>query len=83
MRRALALIEDGALDRPAGGSAGGAGIAALAARVGVGDRQLRRLFRRHLGATPLEVAQTRRLHLAKHLLHETELPLTQVALAAG
>ena len=80
VRRALALIEDGALD---GASGDGRGVAGLAARVGVGERQLRRLFRRHLEATPLEIAQTRRFLLAKHLLHETRLPLTQVALAAG
>ena len=44
---------------------------ALAARLGVGERQLRRLFRQHLGASPIAVAQTRRVLLAKHLIHET------------
>jgi len=73
--RALALIETGALDD--------ADVAALAERLGVGDRQLRRLFRVHLGASPLAVAQTRRVHLAKQLIHETDLPMTEVALAAG
>ena len=80
VRRALALIDDGALDGDGGSRAG---VVALADRVGVGERQLRRLFRRHLDATPLGVAQTRRLLLAKHLLHETALPLTQVAMGAG
>jgi AraC family transcriptional regulator of adaptative response / DNA-3-methyladenine glycosylase II len=73
--RALALIETGALDDD--------DVDGLAARVGVGDRQLRRLFQEHLGASPLAVAQTRRILLAKQLIHETGLPMTQVALAAG
>src|SRR5271154_3340903 len=73
--RALSLIEDGALDE--------AGVDALAARLGVGERQLRRLFQRRLGASPIAVAQTRRIHLAKQLIHETNLPMTEVALASG
>jgi AraC family transcriptional regulator of adaptative response / DNA-3-methyladenine glycosylase II len=73
--RALALIEKGGLD--------GADVDALAERLGVGERQLRRLFRRHLGASPIAVAQTRRVLLAKHLIHETRLPMSEVALAAG
>ncbi len=73
--RALALMEKGALD--------GAPVADLAERLGLGERQLRRLFRRHLGASPLAVAQTRRLLLAKQLIHETNLSMTEVALAAG
>jgi AraC family transcriptional regulator of adaptative response / DNA-3-methyladenine glycosylase II len=73
--RALALIEAGALD--------GADVSSLAERLGVGERQLRRLFDIHLGASPLAVAQTRRVHLAKQLIHETDLPMVEVALAAG
>lgn len=73
--RALALIEKGGLD--------GADVEALAERLGVGERQLRRLFRRHVGASPVAVAQTRRVLLAKHLIHETRLPMSEVALAAG
>jgi AraC family transcriptional regulator, regulatory protein of adaptative response / DNA-3-methyladenine glycosylase II len=73
--RALALIELGALD--------GDGVDALAERVGVGERQLRRLFARHLGASPIAVAQTRRVLLARQLIQETPLPMTEVALAAG
>jgi AraC family transcriptional regulator of adaptative response / DNA-3-methyladenine glycosylase II len=73
--RALALIETGALD--------GDDMAGLADRLGVGERQLRRLFRRHLGASPVAVAQTRRVLLAKQLLHQTRLSMTQVALASG
>jgi AraC family transcriptional regulator of adaptative response / DNA-3-methyladenine glycosylase II len=75
--RALALIADGALDGD------GAGVETLAERLGVGDRQLRRLFVQHLGASPIAVAQTRRVLFAKHLIHETRLPMTEVALAAG
>lgn len=73
--RALALIELGALDQ--------SHIGALADRLGVGERQLRRLFRQHLGASPMSVAQTRRVLLAKQLIHETRLPITEVAFAAG
>ena len=61
--RALALIEAGALD--------GGDVEALAERLGVGERQLRRLFRQHIGASPIAVAQTRRVLLAKQLIHET------------
>jgi len=56
---------------------------ALAERLGVGTRHLRRLFIRHLGATPSAVAQTRRLHFAKKLIDETTLPMSEVALASG
>ena len=73
--RALGLIEAGALDQD--------DAETLAMRVGVGERHLRRLFLRHLGASPLAVAQTRRVLLAKQLLHETDLSMTEVALAAG
>ncbi len=73
--RALALIEQGALDA--------GDVEALAGRLGVGERQLRRLFRQHLGASPVGVAQTRRVLLAKQLIHETDLSMAQVALAAG
>ncbi len=73
--RALALIETGAMDT--------GDVDALASRLGVGERQLRRLFRQHLGASPVSVAQTRRVLLAKQLIQETLLPMGEVALAAG
>jgi AraC family transcriptional regulator of adaptative response / DNA-3-methyladenine glycosylase II len=73
--RALSLIEEGALDE--------SDVDSLAARLGVGERQLRRLFESHLGASPVAVAQTRRILLAKQLIHETRLPMSEVALAAG
>jgi AraC family transcriptional regulator of adaptative response / DNA-3-methyladenine glycosylase II len=75
--RALALINDGALDGNDGN------VEALAERLGVGERHLRRLFIQHLGASPTAVAQTRRILFAKQLIHETLLPMTEVALAAG
>jgi AraC family transcriptional regulator of adaptative response / DNA-3-methyladenine glycosylase II len=73
--RALALIEMGALDDN--------GMDALVVRLGVGERQLRRLFAQHLGASPVAVAQTRRVLLAQQLIHETRMPITEIAFAAG
>jgi AraC family transcriptional regulator of adaptative response / DNA-3-methyladenine glycosylase II len=73
--RALALIEAGGLDAD--------DVEGLAERLGVGARQLRRLFRQHVGASPIAVAQTRRVLLAKQLIHETSLPMAEVALASG
>jgi AraC family transcriptional regulator of adaptative response / DNA-3-methyladenine glycosylase II len=73
--RALALIEAGGLDQD--------DVEGLANRLGVGARQLRRLFRQHVGASPIAVAQTRRVLLAKQLIHDTSLPMAEVALASG
>src|SRR6187431_3262584 len=73
--RALSLIELGALDQ--------GDVEALSERLGLGERQLRRLFRQHLGASPVSVAQTRRVLLAKQLVHETRLPMAEIAFAAG
>jgi AraC family transcriptional regulator, regulatory protein of adaptative response / DNA-3-methyladenine glycosylase II len=75
--RALALIGAGALDGE------NRSVEKLAERLGVGDRQLRRLFLQHLGASPVVVAQTRRVLFAKQLIHDTGLSMTDVALAAG
>jgi len=75
VRRGLRMIQDGALDESS--------VEHLAARLGVGARHLCRLFTRHLGTSPSAIAQTRRLHFAKQLLDETELPITEVALASG
>jgi AraC family transcriptional regulator of adaptative response / DNA-3-methyladenine glycosylase II len=73
--RALKLIDDGLLaEQP---------LSALAERVHLGERQLRRLFVERLGAPPIGVHGTRRLLFAKQLLTETSLPITDVALAAG
>jgi AraC family transcriptional regulator, regulatory protein of adaptative response / DNA-3-methyladenine glycosylase II len=75
--RALALIAEGALDGE------GNGVEKIAGRLGLGERQLRRLFLQHLGASPISVAQTRRVLFAKQLIHETRMPMTEVAMAAG
>ena len=75
--RGLALIAEGALDGE------GASVDALAERLGIGERQLRRLFQQHLGASPITVAQTRRVLFAKQLIHDTRLPMAEIALAAG
>jgi AraC family transcriptional regulator of adaptative response / DNA-3-methyladenine glycosylase II len=72
--RALRLISESGLD---------GGVDALAERLGVGSRHLRRLFIQHLGATPSAVAQTRRLHFAKKLIDETSLSMGEIALASG
>jgi AraC family transcriptional regulator of adaptative response / DNA-3-methyladenine glycosylase II len=73
--RALKLIDEGLLvDHP---------LAALAERVNLGERQLRRLFVERLGAAPIGVHGTRRLLFAKQLLTETDLPITDVAMSAG
>jgi AraC family transcriptional regulator, regulatory protein of adaptative response / DNA-3-methyladenine glycosylase II len=55
----------------------------LAARLGVGARHLRRLFAEHLGASPLAVAQTTKLHFARKMLEETRAPVVDVAFASG
>jgi len=73
--RALRLLNESSLEE--------GGVEALADHLGVGSRHLRRLFLRHLGATPRDIAQTRRLHFAKKLIDETCLPMTQIALASG
>ena len=75
--RALALIAEGALDGE------GKSVEKLAYRLGLGERQLRRLFLQHLGASPVSVAQTRRVLFAKQLIHDTRMSMTEVAMAAG
>jgi AraC family transcriptional regulator of adaptative response / DNA-3-methyladenine glycosylase II len=73
--RAARRIEDGALNE--------GGVTALAAEFGMSPRQLRRVVRRELGITPVELAQTQRLLFAKRLLTDTDLPVTHVAFASG
>ena len=75
VRRALRLIQEGALDNQS--------VEQLSTRLGIGPRHLHRLFVQHLGASPLAVAQTRRLHFAKHLIDDTRLAMTDIALASG
>jgi len=73
--RALQLIYEGGLEN--------GGVEHLAEHLGMGARHLRRLFVKHLGATPSAVAQTRRLNFAKKLIDETRLRMSEVALASG
>lgn len=75
VERALKLIAEGALDN---GS-----VEDLAAKLGVGARHLSRLFAVHVGASPLQTAQTLRIGRAKRLLDETALPVAEVAARAG
>jgi AraC family transcriptional regulator of adaptative response / DNA-3-methyladenine glycosylase II len=75
--RAMLLIAQGGLDGDE------SGVETLAQRLGVGARQLRRLFQKHLGTSPIAVAQTRRLLFAKKLVHETSLSMAEIAHAAG
>nr|WP_245615407.1 Ada metal-binding domain-containing protein [Roseomonas aerilata] len=71
------IVDDGALDGE------GATVEGLAARLGMTERHLRRLFCRHLGATPTAIARTARVQRAKRLLTGTDLSMTEVALQAG
>jgi AraC family transcriptional regulator of adaptative response / DNA-3-methyladenine glycosylase II len=75
LRRALALIAEGALDT--------GGVDALARRLGTDAPQLRQMFQQHLDASPNAVAETRRTLFAKQLITDTALPMAEVALAAG
>ena len=75
-RAAAARIEAGALGN-------GDRLEDLAADLGMSSRQLRRSVRKELGVSPVELAQTNRLLLAKRLIAETQLPMVQVAFAAG
>jgi AraC family transcriptional regulator of adaptative response / DNA-3-methyladenine glycosylase II len=75
LSRALRLITSGCVN--------GDGVSGLARRVGLSDRQLRRLFARHLGATPSAVLHTHRVHFARKLIDETRLPMIEVAFTAG
>ena len=72
---AVDLIENGVLEE--------GGIEHLAARVGVTSRHLRRIFVTEFGVSPIEYAQTQRLLLAKRLLTDTALPVTEIARASG
>ncbi len=75
VERALRLIDEGALDT--------GNVEDLADRLGVGARHLSRLFAKHVGASPLQTAQTLRIGRAKKLLDTTTLPITEVAFQAG
>jgi AraC family transcriptional regulator, regulatory protein of adaptative response / DNA-3-methyladenine glycosylase II len=72
-----------AAHRIGAGALNGRSVADLAAELGVSERHLRRALRRELGVSPVELAQTHRLLLAKRLLAETALSVTDVAFASG
>ena len=69
-------IDEGMLDD-------GAGLESIAKRFGWSSRQIRRMMQRELGVSPIELVLTRRLLLAKQLLTETTLPMSEVAFASG
>jgi AraC family transcriptional regulator, regulatory protein of adaptative response / methylated-DNA-[protein]-cysteine methyltransferase len=73
--RAMRLIGDGFLD--------GQTVDDLAVKLGIGPRHLLRLFNKHVGASPIEVAGTRRVQAAKRLITDTDMPLGQIAFEAG
>ncbi|MES2976834.1 MAG: AlkA N-terminal domain-containing protein [Pseudomonadota bacterium] len=79
-RQAAALL-DSADVSPAGNEA--KSLQALALRLGVSERHVRRIFEASFGVSPLQYLQTRRLLTAKQLLADTNLPVTQVALMSG
>ena len=73
--RAVQMILDGALDDGTEGD--------LGRRLGVSARHLRRLFLNHVGATPDQLARSRRAHFARRLLDDTDLSITDIAFASG
>ena len=75
VQSAVTLIDDGFLEDRS--------LEALAGRIGVTSRHLRRVFEAELGVSPVEYAQTQRLLLAKRLLTDTSMPVTDVAFASG
>jgi AraC family transcriptional regulator of adaptative response / DNA-3-methyladenine glycosylase II len=60
-----------------------ANIFQLAERLGVGPRHLTRLFKKYIGASPVQAAQTFRIQRAKRLLNDTDLSMTEIAFASG
>jgi AraC family transcriptional regulator, regulatory protein of adaptative response / methylated-DNA-[protein]-cysteine methyltransferase len=73
--RALRLINEGVLDT--------GNVEALAARLGVGPRHLARLFSRHVGASPIQVARTVRVQRAKRFLSDSDLTIAEIAFRSG
>lgn len=73
--RAIRLIDEGGLQETS--------LEQLSARLGISDRYLRQLFKKHLGMSPKSYALYQQCLFAKQLLHQTKLPITQVALASG
>jgi AraC family transcriptional regulator, regulatory protein of adaptative response / DNA-3-methyladenine glycosylase II len=79
------LAQQGArlLDEPEAWGTEAPSVEALARKLGISDRHLRRIFEEHLGVSPLQYLQTRRLLNAKQLLADTQLGVTEIALASG
>ncbi len=75
LKRALDMINAGQLNELS--------MTEFCARLGVGERYLRKLFARDLGVSPAQVAKTQRLHFARKLLAETKMPMADVAFASG
>ncbi|MCX2979479.1 DNA-3-methyladenine glycosylase 2 family protein [Halieaceae bacterium IMCC14734] len=75
LQRALKLIAQGALNQQS--------VAELSARLGIGERYLRKLFSQQLGVSPAAIARTQRLHFAQKLLKETGLSISEIAFASG
>jgi len=75
VKRALRLIEGGALDN--------ASVENLAERLGIGSRHLARLFKKHVGASPIQTAKTCRIQRAKRLLNEGALSMKEIAITSG
>ena len=73
--RAVRLVTDGVVDRE--------GVAGLSARLGYSERQVHRTLVDELGAGPLRLSRTQRAHTARLLLETTDLPVTEIAFAAG
>ncbi|MFI1440802.1 bifunctional transcriptional activator/DNA repair enzyme AdaA [Streptomyces fructofermentans] len=73
--RAMRMIDDGVVDRE--------GVTGLAARLGYSARQVQRQLTAELGAGPVALARARRAHTARLLVQTTELPITEIAFAAG
>jgi len=80
---AVSRLARTAAHRIAAGALNGRGVADLARELGVSERHLRRALERELGVSPVDLAQTHRLLLAKRLLADTDLPVTRIAFASG
>jgi AraC family transcriptional regulator of adaptative response / DNA-3-methyladenine glycosylase II len=79
----VSRLAERAAKRVAAGALNGHSVAELACEMGVSERHLRRAFERELGVSPVQLALTHRLLLAKRLLADTSLPVTRIAYASG
>ena len=79
----MSLPPEGAVLARCGPSLRTPAVEKLSLKLGISDRHLRRIFEAQFGVSPLQYLQTRRLHTAKQLLADTQLPITQIALMSG